>query len=168
MFMLKIVWFCWILRTNCGVGSELVFAVELWCQQRISFCCQIVVSAANYWIVFSKVWISFRCWIMVLAANQLSLLDYGVGSKSVLCCRQRISFCCQIMLFARIQFSLPNCGVNSESVFGAEWWRHQWTGFVNHHVFQRISSLTNPRHQRTSFVDNPVFQRINSLTNPRH
>jgi hypothetical protein len=47
---------------NCVACSEPVFAAELWCQQRISF----------------------RCRIVVLAANQFSLPNYGGCSESVL------------------------------------------------------------------------------------
>jgi hypothetical protein len=47
---------------NCVACSELVFAAELWCRQRISF----------------------RCRIVVLAANQFSLSNCGGCSESVL------------------------------------------------------------------------------------
>jgi len=57
---------------------------------------------------------------MVLAANQLSLLDYGVGSESVfaakLYCSQGFSFRCRIAVSAVNQFSVPNGGVTSEPV----------------------------------------------------
>jgi hypothetical protein len=101
---------------NCGVSSESVFVAKLWCQQRITELCFQkceLVFVAELWC-----WqqISFRYWIMVLAANQFCV----VGSESVfaakLCCSQGFSFRCRIAVSTVNQFSVPNGGVTSEPV----------------------------------------------------
>jgi len=74
-----------ILLSNYGAGSKLVFAAELWCWQRISF----------------------RCGIMVAAANQFSLSNYGGCSESVLL---------PICVACSEPVSLSNCVVFSELV----------------------------------------------------
>jgi len=98
---------------NCVICSKSVFVTELWCLQ----------------------WVNVRCWIVLSAANQCSLSNYGVCSKSgfpcrivlfatnqvfvaELCCLQRISFCRQMVVSAPNQFLLQNgnYGVTSESV----------------------------------------------------
>jgi hypothetical protein len=117
----KIVWFCWIQRTNCGVGNELVFTTELYCRQRISFHCRIVLSAFTDELCCLQ-WISFHRRIVVSTANQVWLSNSVACSESVfavkLCCLQRISvrywngvvcselvFVAKIVLFAANQHS---------------------------------------------------------------
>jgi len=72
---------------NCGVNSESILAVVLWCQQRISSRCRIVVLATNQFSLlnlWSQQRISFCCWTMVSAANQFSLQNYVSATNQFL------------------------------------------------------------------------------------
>jgi len=131
-------WFCWILITNFVlepkhmwmflsnyvVCSESIFAAELWCLQRISF----------------------RCRIMLSAANQFSLLNCSVCSESAfaaeLRCLQRIKFHCRIMLSIANQFFLLNCVVCSESTFTIELCCMQWISFRCQIVLSATNQFT--------------------------
>jgi hypothetical protein len=82
------------LLPHYGVSSESIFGAEVWCQQRISF----------------------RCWIVVSAANQFSLPNPVLQRISLLTClcHQRTNFT-DNSVFQRIS-SLTNL-------------QHQWTSF---------------------------------------
>jgi hypothetical protein len=73
--------------------------------------------------IFVPVASQSRCWIVLPASSQLSLLNCVVCNESVfvaeLCCLQRIS---SRHKTAASQFSLPNCVACSELVFSAELW----------------------------------------------
>jgi len=96
----KIVWFCWIQRTNCVVGSELGVR------------CRIEYSAMNQMFVAElSILQRIRCSLPNLCCPQ--------GIRCLLpnlCCPQRIrcllpNLCCP----QRIRFLLPNCVVRIES-----------------------------------------------------
>jgi len=72
---------------NCGINSESILAVVLWCQQRISSRCWIVVLATNQFLLpnlWSQQRISFCCWTVVSTANQFSLPNYVSATNQFL------------------------------------------------------------------------------------
>jgi len=88
LFMLKIMWFCWIFNNKLCAGTETHVDVSY----------QVIVSAANQVFAVNCVVCSesgVHYWIIVSVANQVFAAE--------LCSLQRISVRCRLVLFAANQ-----------------------------------------------------------------
>jgi len=82
---------------NNGICSELDFTVESWCLQQISFRCRKLPNngVCSKSVFTTELWclqqISFRSWIVLSTANQFSLLNFNVYSKSFFTAELRVA-----------------------------------------------------------------------------
>jgi len=86
----KIVWFCWIQRTNCGVAAN-EFSLRTLLSTTNQFCYRTVLSAPN----------EFSLPNCVVCSDEFSLPNYVFRSES--------GVRCWIVLYVANEFSLPNC-----------------------------------------------------------